>query len=394
MQELLQTAAGQHTYFAPAERSSRVELEQDLALFNQPSPISAVLDAVPMVVMVLNRNRQLVFCNRAVLTLFNRERIQDLLGLRPGDIFHCTHCEHSGNGCGTTEFCRHCGAVQSILESQKGVVSVNECNIMTEQEGQIRTLELRVWATPFAHQNKLFTIFAAADIQLEKRLAKLQRAFFHDVFNTIGGLAGAVDTLRLGKSEDLPASIGMLQRLVKRLIDEVESHRLLASAEDDRLSVQHEHLHSHDLLRQVMDIYVVHPCARDRQVKLIDTSENISFISDGNLIARVLSNMIKNALEASEAGQTVIVGSRKIGEQVQFYVHNRGIMPPEVQRQLFKRSFSTKDLRRGLGVYSMKLLSERYLHGAVTFVSTPEQGTTFFAAFPLRSPVGEDQANY
>jgi sensor histidine kinase regulating citrate/malate metabolism len=54
-----------------------------------------------------------------------------------------------------------------------------------------------------------------------------------------------------------------------------------------------------------------------------------------------------------------------------------------VQLQLFQRSFSTKAADRGLGTYSMKLLSERYLKGQVWFTTSLEQGTTFIGRYPL-----------
>ena len=67
---------------------------------------------------------------------------------------------------------------------------------------------------------------------------------------------------------------------------------------------------------------------------------------------------------------------------MRFWSHNRGVMPPEVQRQVFKRSFSTKGAGRGLGTYSMRLLTERYLCGEVSFTSHPTAGTTFVAVIP------------
>jgi sensor histidine kinase regulating citrate/malate metabolism len=58
-------------------------------------------------------------------------------------------------------------------------------------------------------------------------------------------------------------------------------------------------------------------------------------------------------------------------------------MPRSVQLQVFNRSFSTKGAGRGLGTYSMKLLTERFLGGRVWFTSTREAGTTFYASYPL-----------
>jgi len=65
-------------------------------------------------------------------------------------------------------------------------------------------------------------------------------------------------------------------------------------------------------------------------------------------------------------------------KEVLFWVHNSTHMPEETQSQIFKRSFSTKGKSRGLGTYSIRLLSEEYLGGKVWFESTPEKGTTFY----------------
>ncbi len=52
-------------------------------------------------------------------------------------------------------------------------------------------------------------------------------------------------------------------------------------------------------------------------------------------------------------------------------------MPPEVQAQVFQRSYSTKGAGRGLGTYAMKLFGEGVLHGEVGFDTGPG-GTVFW----------------
>lgn len=63
-------------------------------------------------------------------------------------------------------------------------------------------------------------------------------------------------------------------------------------------------------------------------------------------------------------------------------MHNPTLIPGSVQLQIFQRSFPTKGPGHGLGTYSMKFISERYLNGQVYFESNAENGTTFFAEFP------------
>jgi len=49
---------------------------------------------------------------------------------------------------------------------------------------------------------------------------------------------------------------------------------------------------------------------------------------------------------------------------------------------LFQRSFSTKGEGRGLGTYSIKLYTERYLKGTVSFSSAEGEGTVFRVRYP------------
>jgi len=101
--------------------------------------------------------------------------------------------------------------------------------------------------------------------------------------------------------------------------------------------------------------------------------------------------MTKNALEASRPGETVSLGCDQKDNGIAFWVHNPGVMPPDVQLQIFQRSFSTKGAGRGIGTYSIKLLTERYLMGTVSFTSSSGQGTTFRVCCPDLKP-GEGSA--
>ena len=71
------------------------------------------------------------------------------------------------------------------------------------------------------------------------------------------------------------------------------------------------------------------------------------------------------------------MGAEDTGDTVKFWVKNDKVIPIYVQAQLFQRSFSTKDSSRGIGTYSVKLLTENYLKGKVSFVSNETDKTVF-----------------
>ena len=145
-------------------------------------------------------------------------------------------------------------------------------------------------------------------------------------------------------------------------------------------------LNSLSLLYELAAAYANHEVAIGRALVVEPGTPAICFESDKALVRRVVGNMIKNALEASHPGQQVTVSCRQTDGSVEFTVHNPNEMPRSVQLQVFQRSFSTKGNGRGLGTYSMRLLTEQFLHGSVGFASAAEEGTTFFARYPLVFP--------
>jgi sensor histidine kinase regulating citrate/malate metabolism len=96
--------------------------------------------------------------------------------------------------------------------------------------------------------------------------------------------------------------------------------------------------------------------------------------------------MLLNALEASHVGERVRVWYEPQEGQPAFHVVNPGELPEESARQIFHRSFSTKEGHgRGLGTYGMKLLGEDHLGGTVSFQSSAAEGTRFTIVLP-RAP--------
>ncbi len=372
------------TWFAPAERAPEAELAQQAHYFAEWNSLRAILDAVPDVVMVLNRHRQLVYCNEALLTLLQVEDRSSLIGLRPGEVLHCVHSIETAGGCGTTEFCRACGGTRAIVDSQQGERTVGECCILVQGEDAVDALDLRVWATPLDYRNEPFTIFTMVDIRDEKRRAALEQVFFHDVLNLVGALQGAMHLMALRFSECDMVSLDRIRNIARHLAEEIKAQRDLMSAENNQYVIEPEVIRSMSLLQELCMTYRQHYVAAGREIHLAPDVVDVELVTDVNLIRRVLSNMLKNALEAVSVGEVVTMGCQMVGKQVQFWVHNPGYIPREVQLQLFQRSFSTKGARRGLGTYSMRLLSERYLQGAVTFSSSSEFGTRFEATYPLQ----------
>lgn len=305
-----------------------------------------------------------------------------MYGLRPGEALRCTYASESLGGCGTSEHCSQCGAAKSIIASQRGEADVSECSIL--QGRQSDAMELLVSSSPFELDGRQFTIFSATDISDRKRRVALERTFFHDILNTAGSIVSLCELHGLEQGlENRNKIIGVISNASERLVEEIKSQRGLLAAEMNTLAVNVGMISSLPFLEELARSHA-HFRSREACRLVVSTdSENMSFQSDQTLLSRVLVNMMKNASEASEPGDTVTIGCRRSGGKIEFWVKNPAVMPREVQLQLFRRSFSTKGPGRGLGTYGMKLLTERYLKGTIEFFSSEGEGTVFRAAFPL-----------
>jgi len=378
------------TQFASAARADFNDILNQNKYFTHQDLLGQILDSVPNGVIILNQQRQSVYINQAMVRFAGLHSKEEALGLRVGEAIGCQHAFITEGGCGTTEFCRSCGAIKSILIAQEGQANVQECNITREGgDNPLDALDLRVTATPLAANGETLTIFAVTNIADEKRRQVLERIFFHDLRNTASVIHGASEMVERSLGE-APVS-RLLSRASHKLMDEIEAQQQLLAAENGRLELQPSHVLSQPLLMDLVGLYELFAQDRGCGLRLAPETENFMLMTDETVLSRVLGNMIKNALEACAAGDMVTVGCREEEGEACFWVHNPAYMRPSVQRQVFLRSFSTKGAQRGLGTYSMRLLSERFLGGRVSFTTDKLAGTTFTAVYPLALPLRQPE---
>ena len=230
------------------------------------------------------------------------------------------------------------------LASGGGVITVQE---ITEHERQRRELD-RV-----------------------KRLAEIGQmtaAIAHEIRNPLTGIRSAAQMIRQ-HPETLPDFIGAIEDEAMRLnalCDEfLEFSRPMA--------LNHQETDLTTIAEQVAKIaepmftekHVRLHCALDRQAPTI--------LVDGRKVSQVLHNLLRNALDASEPGQTVKLTTN--GARLSVQDHGPGIDDKSLQ-MLFSPFFTTKAEGTGLGLcVSRKVIDA---HGGDIHVTTAEgKGTQF-----------------
>lgn len=324
------------TQFAAREREDEAVLARQQEVLLADPLVDRLLDAFPEPTMVLNSKRQIVRANEQTRRLLGSSQDR-LLGMRPGEAIGCSHAQDGPGGCGTSQFCKYCGAVRAItncMETQ--ATDVQECRIESRLTGEPVALDLRVSAAPLCCQNEYFTVFALRDITDEKRRQVLERIFFHDILNSAGSLHAIVqilDQLHGAEEYELKQTI---RNLSGQVVEEIQSHRDLVAAETGQLAVTVSDVDVAETLDHVCTLYRGHSAGHDKQIVVNPIAGQPVIWTDGILLGRVLGNLVKNALEASRRGQTVTVAFENSKRPV-FSVHNSDVMPPAVQLQMFQR---------------------------------------------------------
>jgi hypothetical protein len=369
----------EETHFAPSVRSSKEQIFRDFDLIGSQKFFTEMFGALTGIGAVLDENRQIVYANNDFLSLLGIDTLEPILGKRPGEVISCVHASEEPKGCGTSFACAYCGAINAILESQKsGKKEMKETRITRDFGGKTQSWDLNIISTPIQLSGNPFYILVLQDISHEKRRSALERIFFHDLLNTAGGLNGLLTMLKEGADpEEARELINLSEETSREILDEIMMHQQIRAAEIGDLQIKIEMVNSLDIISTAVGKIGSHEVGKNKTLVISDKATAIYFETDKNLFQRVIINLLKNALEATVSENSVSIGVESNGDKIRFWVKNESVISKDVQMQLFQRSFSTKGTGRGIGTYSIKLLTENYLKGKVSFVSNETEGTIF-----------------
>jgi len=365
------------TTFAPVEKVDKKELAAEIKSVSGNPVMSGLLQSVGGLLAILDEHRQIVALNHSFLDLLGIQDSGVALGLRLGEALGCIHAhEGPGHTCGSTRFCSSCGAAIAIVTSlAHDRPEERICALSAHRGGQPIELSLLVRSQPIQVEGKRFLLIFLQDITQQQQWAALERTFFHDINNMLGMIAGASELLVAEQPSELSEAI---HRASERLIKEVAIQQCLTSSNEQSYQPQWTDVSLKRILADLQAFFTTHVAAQGKQIEFPSPPPEGSVKTDLSLVSRVLSNMVLNALEATENGGQIRVGGEHQEGRVAFTVWNQQHIPPETAARIFQRNFSTKDeAGRGIGTFSMKLFGEKILGGLVDFSTSEANGTTF-----------------
>jgi signal transduction histidine kinase len=217
----------------------------------------------------------------------------------------------------------------------------------------------------------------------------------HELRTPITALIGYAKTLRQPRFADDPILreefLERMERQGNRLVGLVENLLTTSRLESDQLSISIGCVAFEELCRDAVE-----GLGADADRIVVSIPVDIPVLhTDRQLLGRVLTNLLDNALKYSAERASCELGARADGDELVFWVRDRGIgIERDEIGRIFDRfyqvdSSSTRRFRgAGLGLSMVRDLV-RHLGGTVTVESVPGEGSTFHVRLPLEAPASK-----
>ncbi len=366
--------------FSPHNRSTEELIRMESELIKKTNLFTNVFNSFQDYIIIMNADLEIIFTNQSLIKFSGLKDSAEIIGKRICEVVECTQPEEKVINYNNITLCNNCSITKSILKSlNEGITVQTESTLKLKNDNIV---DFQVTSSPFTAEEKKFVICSLRNITEDNRKKSIMRIFIHDILNSAGALQQCLNLMDLHNLTEASEILLLSRNISDNLIDEITSQRLLLEAENNEYEPNITIFDSCDILNMVIDKSTSNFIAGNKEVK-ITKSEHVTISSDKTILSRVVFNLFKNALEATNPGGTIELSCIKRGSEIEYVVKGDNVIPPDIQPLIFSRTFSTKGKGRGIGTYSIKLLTDKYLKGRISFESNEKIGTVFHAVYPV-----------
>lgn len=187
-------------------------------------------------------------------------------------------------------------------------------------------------------------------------------------------------------AESYRATITACHTAADRMTGIVDGLLILARADAGQLQLQRQPVQLATIVEETVTLLT--PVANDAQVSITTELEAVTITGDAESLARVVSNLVTNAIHYNRADGSVHVRIHSAETAVELSVTDTGWGIPEADRPgIFQRFYRVDKARTratggtGLGLAICRSIVEAH-GGTIDFESHPNTGTTFRMLLP------------
>lgn len=280
-------------------------------------------------------------------------------------------------------------AFHELLASAKWDV-VKDLDLSSEQHAKFLRLASRPVVTPKGES--VGVLIALRDVTLERELERVKEEFLHyvthDLRNPLGSAMGFLDILLRGTAgvlnPDQYGIVSSVKRSTMRLMGMVNNILDIAKMESGRIRLQLKTTSLAGLAGRAIGILESLAKAKGIAVEL-SAGEEFSLECDADLLERVVTNLLGNAIKYTPEGGRITVSIVDEGDKLKLCVADTGEgIPPEYLERVFGKFEQVQGQRRGgtgLGLTIARFFVESHL-GRIWVESELGKGSQFYFTVP------------
>jgi PAS domain S-box-containing protein len=262
-----------------------------------------------------------------------------------------------------------------------------EADLSVEQKRKILRVAASAVVTP-GRGSELGVVFALRDVTLERELEMMKDDFLnyitHDLRNPLGSAMGFLDVLLKGTAgvlnTDQHTIVSSVRRSTSRLMSMINNILDIAKMESGRAKLQLKTVSLAGIAGRSIDILEQLAKVKKISVHLV-AIEEFSIEGDSDMLERVFTNLLGNAIKFSNEGGVITVSiSEGDGELMACVEDNGDGIPPEHLQRVFEKFEQVPGQKRGgtgLGLTITRYFVEAH-YGRIWVESIPGQGARFY----------------
>lgn len=222
-----------------------------------------------------------------------------------------------------------------------------------------------------------------AKSEREQAWREMARQVAHEIKNPLTPMRLTVQDFERRFNPNDEEAVKKLHEFTKKVIQQIDTLSSIASAFSSFAKMPAQ---QNELIDVTETIKLATGIFTEENIKVLIPDENIYIKFDKTQLIRVITNLLKNALQATAEKEhpKVVVQVSQDHKNVSISVSDNGKgINEEHQDKIFEPKFTTKTSGMGLGLGMVKNIVNNY-NGSIKFVTKEGKGTTFTIQIPKK----------
>ena len=218
----------------------------------------------------------------------------------------------------------------------------------------------------------------------EQAWREMAKQVAHEIKNPLTPMRLSVQSFQKNFDKKNPKIEKKLDEFVKTLIQQIDTMSTIASAFSNFAEMPAqvgEKINIIETTRLALKIF------KEKHIIFTSEHKNIQVDIDRTQMVRIVTNLVKNAIEACSTLKKPIIEVEITAKKKNVFIKiaDNGLgIPKDLESKIFEPKFTTKTSGMGLGLGMVKNLVKSY-KGSIDFQSTIGEGTIFTIKFPTNS---------